>query len=100
MQPYSIPRRAFAPVPQAADSIPINWRRGLFRIWLLVSGAWMMSWIIYLIMFGIQGGFKTVSDYLVLPVLLCGPPVALLIFGLATRWAFRGFVTDKRPEST
>jgi len=32
-------------------------------------------------------------------VLLFGPPVALMIFGIATNWAFRGFLPDKRePE--
>lgn len=100
MQPYSIPRRSFTPISQAPEPNPINWRRGLFRIWLLVSGAWMMSWIIYLIMYGLQGGFKTVGDYLVIPVLLIGPPIALLIFGLAARWAFRGFEFEKRPDKT
>jgi hypothetical protein len=99
MQPHSIPRRSFAPIPQASEPIPINWRRGLFRIWLLISAAWMMSWIIYLIMFGLQGGFKTIGDYLVVPVLLCGPPVALLIFGLAARWAFRGFQSEPVKEA-
>jgi hypothetical protein len=43
----------------------------------------------------LQGGFKVASDLLVIPVLLIGPPIALLIFGLATRWAFRGFKVDE-----
>ncbi len=97
MQPYSIPRRAFT--PQAAQPVPINWRRGLFRIWVLVSAAWVMSWIIYLIMFGILGGFKTQGDFFVVPVLLCGPPVALLLFGMATGWAFRGFLPAKQSPA-
>jgi hypothetical protein len=48
-------------------------------------------------MFGLQGGFKATRDLLVIPVLLLGPPVALLIFGLATRWAFQGFKADDPP---
>lgn len=97
MPPYTIPRRPFS--PQTSDPAPINWRRGLFRVWLLMSAAWMMSWIIYLIVFGLQGGFKASSDLLVIPVLLIGPPIALLIFGLATRWAFSGFKVDEPSSS-
>jgi hypothetical protein len=93
MPPYTIPRRPFS--PQTSDPAPINWRRGLLRVWLLMSAAWIMSWIIYLIVYGLQGGFKVASDLLVIPVLLIGPPIALLIFGLATRWAFRGFKVDE-----
>lgn len=91
---YSIPRRAF--VPQAKESAPVNWRRGLFRVWVLVSTAWVMSWLIYLIVDIIRSGFRA-SDMLVVPILLFGPPLALLIFGMAAGWAFRGF---KTPEET
>jgi hypothetical protein len=97
MPPYTIPRRSFT--PHSSEPVPINWRRGLLRIWLLISAAWIMSWIIYLIMFGLQGGFKAPRDLLVIPVLLIGPPIALLIFGLATRWAFQGFKIDEQPPS-
>jgi hypothetical protein len=85
---YSIPRRPLS--PPANDPTPINWRRGLFRIWLLVSAAWIMSWVIYLIMHGMEDGFKP-SDVVVIPVLFLGPPIALLIFAIAAGWAFRGF---------
>lgn len=87
-----IPRRAFS--IEAKQEPPINWRRGLLRVWLLFSAAWLMSWIIYLIMYGIQGGFKATSDFLVVPVLLFGPPIALFLFGLAAGWAFRGFKVE------
>jgi hypothetical protein len=56
-----------------------------------------MGWIIYLIMQGLQGGFKTTGDFLVIPVLLFGPPIALLIFGLAAGWAVRGFKSVNDP---
>jgi hypothetical protein len=97
MPPYAIPRRPFN--PRTSDPVPINWRRGLFRVWLLLSAAWIMSWVIYLIVYGLQGGFRAVGDLLVIPVLLIGPPIALLIFGLATRWAFSGFKVDEPPPS-
>jgi hypothetical protein len=59
----------------------------------------MMGWIIYLIMFGLQGGFKTTGDFLVIPVLLFGPPIALFLFGLAAGWAIRGFKADNGASS-
>jgi hypothetical protein len=69
---------------------PINWRRGLFRLWVLISGAWIMGWLIYFLIEFIAGNW-TGRDSLTMPVVLFGPPAAILIMGLATRWAFRGF---------
>jgi len=60
-------------------------------ILLLVSAVWIMRWTVYLILFGIQGGFQRSGDLLALPVLLFGPPVALLLFVLVAGWAFGGF---------
>jgi hypothetical protein len=57
-----------------------------------------MSWVIHLIMYTLESGFKS-SDFFVIPILLFGPPVALLIFGVGVGWAFRGFkVDDRSPE--
>jgi hypothetical protein len=92
---YSIPRRPFRP-QTSEPSAPINWRRGMIRIWFLISAAWVMSWVIYLIMGALETGLRP-SDLLVIPVLLFGPPVALLLFGAATAWAFRGFKVDEPP---
>ena len=94
---HGMPRRPFE--PSGPTKSPINWRRGLFRIWLLISAAWIMAWIIYLIMDGIQGGFRTTGDLLVVPILLFGPPVALWLLGVATGWAFRGFVADETANN-
>jgi hypothetical protein len=94
MQLHSIPRRSFNSSP--ADRAPINWRRGMFRVWILTSVAWIMSWAIYLIMYTL-GGRTEPKDFLVIPVLLFGPPVALLIFGAATAWSFRGFKPEEAP---
>jgi len=93
MPRFGIPRRDLGNNESEAKP-PLNWRRGLLRIWLLVSAAWVMGWLVYLIMYGIQGGFQSLSEVLVLPVLLFGPPVALLLFGLLAGWAFRGFKPD------
>jgi len=94
---WSIPRRPFR--PEGTEPTPINWRRGMFRIWLLISAGWVMSWAIYLIIYAVRSGY-TLTDFLVLPILLFGPPVALLIFGVAAAWAFRGFqVADDPPKA-
>jgi hypothetical protein len=69
---------------------PINWRRGLVRLWLLISAAWIMGWIIYYAIDFITGNWSS-RELLAIPVVLFGPPAAILIMGMATRWAFRGF---------
>jgi hypothetical protein len=97
MPPYSVPRRFAA---KSDEQVPINWRRGMIRIWLVLSAAWIMGWIIEFLVYGIQGGFRFASDYLAVPVLLFGPPVALLIFGVAAGWAFRGFAADEAKAET
>lgn len=83
---------------QANDnaSPPLNWRRGLWRLWVLASSAWGLGWSVYLSIWAIRSGL-TPGDLLAIPVLLFGPPLALLVFGLATSWAFKGFLPDKPP---
>lgn len=98
MARYGIPRRSFG--VNDNEQTLINWRRGLFRVWVLMSAAWLMGWIIYLIMVGIQGGITTTADMLEVLVLLFGPPVALLVFGIAAGWAFRGFRVESGPGAS
>jgi hypothetical protein len=94
---YRGARRPF--IEPTEEAAPLNWRRGFFRVWLLVSAAWIMGWAIYLALYAIQGGFKSVGEILVMPILFLGPPLALFLFGLATAWAFRGFVVDDDPPN-
>ena len=94
---YGVPRRSFP--PRAKELAPFNWRRGLLRMWLLLSVGWVMSWTIYLIMYVLQGRFSG-SDSLAIPVILFGPPLALLLFGIVTRWAFRGFQVVEHSVAT
>jgi hypothetical protein len=91
MARFGIPRH---PRRENDNSPQVNWRRGLFRVWLLISAAWLLGWGVYLAMYGIRGGFKNIGDVLEIPILLIGPPVALLLFGLMTGWAFKGFVAN------
>jgi hypothetical protein len=80
--------------PQVRELPRINWRRGRFRIWLLLSAAWIMAWTIDLILWTLRFGMET-GDVAAVPVLLFGPPMALLVFGTGVRWAFRGFNLDR-----
>src|SRR5450432_2924568 len=75
--------------------IQINWRRGMFRVWLLLSVAWLMGWLNYLLISALERGIGRRAFFKV-PVLLFGPPIALLIFGVAARWALRGFKVGDR----
>ena len=88
MPRFGSPRREF---DEQDNVLQVNWRRGLLRVWLLLSAAWIMGWIVYLIIYGIQSGFRSSGDFLAILVLLTGPPIALLLFGLVAGWAFRGF---------
>ena len=67
----------------------------IFRVWLLASGAWIMSWVLWLMIYGISRGFRDMHEVFAIPVLLFGPPVALMLFGLVAGWAFRGFMPDE-----
>ena len=92
MPRFGIPNRERA--GRIGQIAQVNWRRGLLRVWLLLSAAWIMGCVVYLIIYGIRAGFQSSGDFLAIPVLLSGPPIALLLFGLVARWAVRGF----KPE--
>jgi hypothetical protein len=87
---FGIPR----PFGDTQERVPVNLRRGMFRLWLVISSAWVMGWTIYLLLEGLDGAPMNTGNWLSLPVLLFGPPIALLLFGTAVGWAFRGFKDD------
>ena len=78
-----------------SNTSEMNWKRGLFRIWILVSAGWIMGWTIYLLLEGVQGSLSTRGDFIEVPILLFAPPIALWLFGLAAAWAIRGFDPDR-----
>ena len=92
MPHFGMPRRDFG---VTNSKMQVNWRRGFFRVWLLASGAWIMSWVLWLMIYGISKGFRDMHEIFAVPVLLFGPPVALMLFGLVAGWAFRGFKPDE-----
>ena len=103
MPRFGIPRREFD--EQESNALQVNWRRGLMRVWVLLSAAWIMGWIVYLTIYGIQSGFQSSGDFLAILVLLISPPIALLLFGLVAGWAFavqdqensNSLILDLRP---
>ena len=82
---------------QKGKTVPINWRRGMLRLWMLASVAWIMGWVIYFAIELIRG--ESSLEMVVAPVVLLAPPIALLLFGMATRWAFQGFQPDERAAA-
>jgi hypothetical protein len=60
-----------------SSSAPLNWRRGLFRLWLLASAAWILAWGVYSILSAIAHAFVTPEDVVARAVVFFGPPVAL-----------------------
>lgn len=73
------------------ERIPLNWRRGFFRTWVVLSAAWIMGWGIYFAIEGLQGVAGHPGAML---IILVGPPLALMAFGIATAWALRGFLAQ------
>ena len=97
MPHFGMPRRnVISGAP--GSKTQVNWKRGFFRVWLLASGAWIMSWVLWLMIYGISRGFRDMREVLTVPVLLFGPPVALMLFGLVAGWAFRGFKPDEEEK--
>ena len=39
------------------EAVTLNWRRGLSRLWVLVSGAWIMGWLNFFAIELIGGGW-------------------------------------------
>ena len=68
----------------------VNWRRGLIRVWLWASLAWIMGWGLYLVISDLDEGVRTGSA-ITIPVVLCAPPAAMLVVGVTAKWALRGF---------
>jgi hypothetical protein len=96
MQNLGIPRRPIG--ARENERPPVNWQRGLYWVWLLISAAWILAWTIELILNGIEGNLKTAGDFFEIPVLLLGPPIAVFILAIAAAWAFRGFRVDDAPS--
>ena len=96
MPHFGMPRRVVESTVRSKAQI--NWRRGFFRVWLLLSGAWIMSWVLWLMIYGISTGFRDMHEIFAIPVLLFGPPVALMVFGLVAGWAFRGSMPNEEEK--
>ena len=83
---------------QFAEPAPVNWHRGMFRLWLLASAAWIMGWAIYLMLSVVAQALTNPEDFLAIPIVFFGPPIALLLCGLAAGWAFRGFKPEQQEQ--
>jgi hypothetical protein len=92
MPNFGLSRRDSANMTATSD---VKWKRGLLRIWMLISAGWIMGWTIYLLLEGVQGSLRTARDFIEVPILLFAPPIALWLFGVAAAWAVRGFDPER-----
>src|SRR5262249_19819417 len=51
--------------------------------WLLASAAWIMGWAIYLMLSVVAQALTSPEDFLAIPIVFFGPPIALLLCALA-----------------
>ena len=80
------------------QNVVCDWNRGAFRLWVLISAAWMMGWALYSIISIFENGFSK-GAAIQIPVALCGPPAALYALGLAAKWAIKGFAPSTENKS-
>jgi hypothetical protein len=59
----------------------MNIRRGLFRLWIVLSALWIGLGLV------LSHGFPAIAD---LPLVVV-PPAVLFVLGWAGVWAFSGF---------
>jgi hypothetical protein len=79
----------------------MNWRRGLFRLWLLASVLWVGGCLWLLDYSCFFGAYPWCNWWVVRPLLSStyaevlaktfGPPVILFLIGYALLWIGRGF---------
>jgi hypothetical protein len=83
------------------NSIGLNYRRGLLRIWVVASIVWLIAVLSskdYSCWWrrGPWCGFWTLSNYLDDALILLGPPLGLIVAGQLLFWIVSGFGGDHR----
>lgn len=73
----------------------MNMRRGLFRVWLVLSAAWIVIATAILV-----DDFNPATFYLgpyPIPLMLLGPPAILVLAAALTVWIVDGFRSPHHP---
>ena len=65
----------------------MNWRRGFFRLWLILSIAWILVFAVVAGIIGGQGGVP----FSILFYAAIGAPLFFLVCGFCISWALGGF---------
>ncbi len=63
-------------------------RRGFFRLWLVVSGLWVLTFGVLLINLGSTNWLLSVTA-------MVGAPIVVFIIGWLLGWVFKGFQRSK-----
>jgi hypothetical protein len=73
----------------------MNWKGGLFRLWLIVSVLWaaLGAWVLVQ---NAQRHGVTPEQIQSIILVIVGPPLAVLFFGAALLWALGGFKVRDR----
>jgi hypothetical protein len=81
------------PPARAEGTLRINFRRGVFRIWLLISGSWIAFCVIKFrdCPYWRHGDYSPFDNYLGVGEWFVGIPALTFITGLAVCWVFDGF---------
>ncbi len=66
----------------------MGWRRGFFRLWLVVSGLWVLTFGVLLINLGSTNWLLSVTA-------MVGVPIVVFIIGWLLGWVFKGFQRSK-----
>jgi len=74
----------------------MNWRRGLFRIWLVVSASWIagIGLVAYRDWPQPTQGAADYSEVEIYAAVALGVPLFFFLVGLSTIWAVLGFNRD------
>ena len=66
-------------------------KKGLFRLWIVVSVCWFLIVVIGMFTVAITGGKVNWGDFVVVLCLLLSFPVILLYLGKVSFWIVQGF---------
>jgi len=72
------------PLVEGGEKREMTWKRGLFRLWVLMTGLWIAFVVVTIIMDGRLPELEVL-------LLIIGAPVLLLGLGATTAWVISGF---------
>ncbi len=75
----------------------VNWKLGLFRSWIVATGYWVVSLLLYGLFSGeLFEHYGDLDENALAGMIfsMVAGPILLLLLGLSVVWATRGFVKE------